>query len=126
VYFGTPTFPSPDLRNSLGAGRLHLELPAFEASVSYLRGYPPLPGLTLTSVTFDPVNPSVIISRTAYDQQVVGFHFSTALGEVLPLRGEAPYRRPFDWQHRPYAARPDLQYVLGADHNFGSLSVIAQ
>jgi hypothetical protein len=126
VTFGAPTFPAPDLRNSLGAGRLHLELPSFEASVSYLRGYAPLPGLTLKSVTFDPVNPSVIISRTAYDQQVVGFDFSTALGEVLTLRGEAAYRRPFDWQNRPYAARPDLQYVLGADHNFGSLSVIAQ
>jgi hypothetical protein len=126
VSFGTPTFPSPDLRNGLGAGRIHLELPSFEASVSYLHGYAPLPGLTRQSVTFDMVNPSVIISRTAYQQQVVGADFSTALGDVLTLRGEAAYRRPYDWQNKPYAARPDLQYVLGVDHNFGSLSVIAQ
>lgn len=126
VTFGAPTFPSPDLRNGLGAGRIHLELPAFEASVSYLRGYAPLPGLTRQSVTFDPINPSVVISRTAYNQQVIGFDFSTALGEALTLRGEAAYRRPFDYQSRPYAARPDLQYVVGADHNFGSLNVIVQ
>jgi hypothetical protein len=126
VAFGAPRFPSLDLRNSLGAGRVHLELPAFDMSISYLRGFAPLPGLTLASLTFDPVTPSVLISRTAYDQQVIGFDFSTALGEVATIRGEAAYRRPFDYQNRPWAARPDLQYVLGADHNFGSFSVIAQ
>ncbi|HEY4183481.1 MAG TPA: DUF1302 family protein [Polyangia bacterium] len=126
VSFGKPTYPSADLRNGLAAGRLHLELASFEMSFSYLRGYAPMPGLTLTSVTFDEVNPSVVVSRTAYDHQVVGFDFSTALGAVLTLRGEAAYRRPYDYKDRPYAARPDAQYVLGVDHNFGSLSVIAQ
>jgi hypothetical protein len=126
VTFGQPTFPSADLKNGLGAGRLHLELAAFEMSVSYLHGSAPLPGITLRSVTFDLVNPSVIISRTSYDQQVIGFDFSTALGDVLTLRGEAAYRRPYDYQNRIYAARPDLQYVVGADHNFGSLSIIVQ
>ena len=48
VAFGAPTFPSADLKNGLEAGRVHLELPAFEMSVSYLHGYAPLPGLTLT------------------------------------------------------------------------------
>ena len=45
---------------------------------------------------------------------------------MVTIRGEAAYRRPFDYQTRPYAARPDVQYVLGVDRNFGSLSVIAQ
>jgi len=45
---------------------------------------------------------------------------------VATIRGEAAYRRPYDYQNRPYAARPDLQYALGADHNFGSFTVIAQ
>jgi hypothetical protein len=126
VVFGPPVFPGPDLRNGLIAGRAHLELAAFEASVSYLRGYAPLPGLTLSDLRFDTLNPAVIVARTAYQQQVVGLDFSTALGEVATIRGEAAYRRPYDYQQRPYAARPDLQYALGADHNFGSFSVIAQ
>jgi hypothetical protein len=126
VSFGAPRFPSPRLGNALAAGRLHLELPAFETSVSYLRGYAPLPGLTLTNLVFDPVNPAVAVSRTAYQHQVIGFDFSTAIGSLLTLRGEAAYRRPDDYQNRPYAARPDLQYALGADHNFGSVTVIAQ
>ena len=33
VAFGPPIFPSADLKNGLGAGRLHLELAAFEMSV---------------------------------------------------------------------------------------------
>jgi hypothetical protein len=45
---------------------------------------------------------------------------------VATIRGETAYRRPYDYQNRPYAARPDLQYALGADHNFGSFTVVAQ
>jgi len=126
VSFAAPRFPSPDLRNGLVAGRVHLELASFEMSVSYLRGYAPLPGLTLSDLRFSVTDPAVFVSRTAYDQQVIGLDFSTALGEVATIRGEAAYRLPFDYQNRPYAARPDLQYALGADHNFGTFSVIAQ
>jgi hypothetical protein len=129
VAFAAPTYPSQDLRNGLAAGRLHLELPAIEMSVSYLRGYALMPGLTLTELKFDPTTPAVGISRTAYQQQVIGFDFSTALGDVVTLRGEAAYRRPVDYDKampKPWEARPDAQYVLGVDHTFGSLSVIAQ
>ena len=126
VTFGGTKYPASRLQNGLLAGRVHLELPAFEMSVSYLRGYAPMPGLTLEALRFDATNPGVTVSRTAYDHQVFGFDFSTALGDVMTLRAEAAYRRPFDYQNRPYAARPDLQYAIGADHNFGSLSVIAQ
>ena len=135
VAYGQPVFPSLNLRNGTEAARLHLELPAIEMSISYLYGYAPLPGLTLTGLTLTAdamgnpsttVPPSVLVSRTAYDQQVIGFDFSTALGDVMTLRGEAAYRKPFDYQDKIYAARPDLQYVVGADHTFGSLSVIAQ
>jgi hypothetical protein len=126
VAFGAPRFPSPELRNGLLGGRAHLELAAFDMSVSYLRGYAPLPGLTLSNLVFSATAPAVIVSRTAYEQQVIGADFSTALGDVATIRGEAAYRRPYDYQNKPYAARPDLQYALGADHNFGSFSVIAQ
>lgn len=126
VAFGDPVYPSPNLKNGLGAGRLHLELPAVEMSVSYLHGYAPLPGLTLESYTLGVNPPVILVSRTAYDQDVAGFDFATSLGDFLGLRGEAAYRRPVDYQHRLYAPRPDLQYVLGVDHSFGPLSVIAQ
>jgi hypothetical protein len=126
VSFGTPDTPGANLKSWLEAGRLHLELPSFEMSVSYLYGYAPLPGLALGSLTFDPVNPSIVISRTAYKHQVVGFDFSTALGDIVAVRGEAAYRRPLDYQGRSWTARPDLQYALGLDHTFGPVMVIVQ
>ncbi|HTB58676.1 MAG TPA: DUF1302 family protein [Polyangia bacterium] len=140
VSYGAPLFPSFNLKDGTEAVRLHLEVPAIEMSVSYLHGYAPLPGLTLTGLTltattdaagnFTPgaTPPSILVSRTAYEQQVLGFDFSTSLGEVATLRGEAAYRRPYNWavpvdRHIAY---PDLQYTIGADHTFGSLSVIVQ
>ena len=131
VSYGDPTYPKPSLDEGLLAGRVHLELPSVEMSASYLRGYAPMPGLTLESLTLksstqDPTTPSILISRTAYKQQVVGFDFSTAIGDILAIRGEAAYRRPYDYQNLEYAPKPDLQYALGVDHTSGSVSVIAQ
>jgi hypothetical protein len=126
IYFGDTRYPPPHLDRGLGAGRLHLELPSVDMSVSFLHGYAPLPGLTLESYTYG-ISPTVVrISRTAYDHNVVGFDFATVLGDYLGVRGEAAYRRPVDYKNRPYTPRPDLQYVLGVDHTFGPVSIIAQ
>jgi hypothetical protein len=126
VYFGPPINQQPELRDGLLAARVHLELPAFEMSASYLRGFAPLPGLQRRSVVLDPDTPEILITRTTDYEQVLGFDFSTALGSLLALRGEAAYRLPADYEHRHYAARPDLQYAVGADHSFGPVSVIGQ
>jgi hypothetical protein len=125
IAFGEPNLPTPEFRNGLGGARLHLELPAVETSVSYVYGHAPLPGFRFDNYTVGP-GARVTVFREAYDHHVVGFDFSTALGDVLAIRGEAAYRRPLHYERRPWAARPDLQYVLGADRTFGSVSVIAQ
>ena len=137
VSYGAPVFPSFNLKDGTEAVRLHLELPAIEMSVSYLHGFAPLPGLSPTGITLTAADdgtpnptmpPSILVSRTAYEQQVLGFDFSTSLGEVATLRGEAAYRRPYNWavpaDH--HIAYPDVQYTVGADHTFGSLSIIVQ
>jgi len=136
VSYGAPLFPSLNLKDGTEAVRLHLELPAIEMSVSYLHGFAPLPGLSPTGITLTAnpdgtpgaVPPSILVSRTAYEQQVLGFDFSTSLGEVATLRGEAAYRRPYNWDVPAdhHIAYPDVQYTIGADHTFGSLSIIAQ
>jgi hypothetical protein len=125
IVMGDTKYPAPELQNGLGAGRIHLELSSFDMSVSFLHGYAPLPGLSLNRYTLGP-GAEVQIGRTAYDHNVIGFDFSTAIGEILGVRGEVAYRQPVDYQTRIYVPRPDLQYVLGVDHTFGSVSVIAQ
>jgi hypothetical protein len=139
VSYGAPLFPAFNLKDGTEAVRLHLELPAIEMSVSYLHGFAPLPGLSPTPMGINltaaddgtpstTTPPSILVSRTAYEQQVLGFDFSTSLGEAATLRGEAAYRRPYNWavpaDH--HIAYPDLQYTVGADHTFGPLSIIVQ
>lgn len=131
VVEGSTTYPKPEFLRGTYAGKLHLNLPAVDASVSYLYGYALLPGLTLQQLTSGdqiPVGgePEVRISRTAYKQHVIGFDFSTTLGESFGLRGEAAYRMPLHYERLIEAPRPDIQYTLGLDTNLGSVSLIAQ
>ena len=132
--FVDPNFPTLSLRNSLVAGRLHLELSAFDASVSYLYGNAPLPGIALESfLVGSPATGGanaergyIHIQRRAYIQHVIGADFSTTVSDWFGLRGEAAYRRPVNYENKPWAARPDAQWVLGIDREFGPVSIIAQ
>jgi hypothetical protein len=126
VVLAEPRFPDRKLKNGLGAARMHLELPAFETSASYLYGHAPLPGLALKDFTAGVDPPEVRISRTAYDHHVVGFDFASTIGELVAIRAEAAYRRPVDYENRVHAPRPELHYVVGLDRAFGSVNVIAQ
>ncbi|HEY3500086.1 MAG TPA: DUF1302 family protein [Polyangiaceae bacterium] len=125
VEFKDTDFPQPDLKNGTEAVRVHLELPAFEMSASYLYGYAPLPGLALSEIALATDTP-VHIKRQAYDHHVVGLDFSTAIGDLMGVRGEAAFRFPMHFRSRIYAPNPDLQYALGLDRAFGSINVIAQ
>jgi hypothetical protein len=126
VSFSEPAFPGPDLSNGLGAVRIHMELPAIEASASYLHGYAPLPGLALRGFSVGEEPPGIRIARAAYVQHVVGADFSTALGDLMAIRGEAAYRLPVDHRQNVHAPRPDLQYVLGLDRGLGPVNLIVQ
>jgi hypothetical protein len=131
VVEGSTTYPEPEFLRGTYAGKLHLNLSAIDMSFSYLYGYGLLPGLTLQKLTSGDAipeggQPEVRISRTAYKQHVIGFDFSTTLGETFGLRGEAAYRMPLHYERLLEAPRPDVQYTLGLDTSFGDVSVIAQ
>ncbi len=124
-------FPDLSIKNGLGAGRVHLELPEVEMSFSYLYGYAPQPGLAFSmeekdvSLMDDAL--LVLIDRKPYRQHVAGFDFSAPVRDWFGLRGEAAYRRPVDFEDKPYAANPDIRWVLGLDREFaGQVSVIVQ
>jgi hypothetical protein len=131
VVEGSTTYPKPEFLRGTYAGKLHLNLAAIDMSFSYLYGHALLPGLTLQQLTSGDAiapggEPEVRISRTAYKQHVIGFDFSTTLGESFGLRGEAAYRMPLHYARLLEAPRPDVQYTLGLDTSFGDVSVIAQ
>jgi hypothetical protein len=121
-----PDFPDPELAKGLFGGRVHLELPAVEGSLSYVHGHAPLPGFALRDFTVGEDPPEVRVTRTAYEHHVLGLDFATAFGDLFALRGEAAYRHPIDYEQHVHAPRPDVQYVLGVDRAFGPVTVIAQ
>lgn len=118
------TFPESRVENSTGAARMHLELESIEMSASYLTGYAPMAGLTFNRLVWGQ-DAEIRINRVPYKHQVIGADFSTAIGEIMTVRGEAAYRKPRH-SDRVNAPQPDLQYTLGIDKSFGSLSVVAQ
>jgi len=119
-----PVLPEPTLDNGLGAGRVHLELASFEMSASYLYGNALLPGLERYDYEVGN-DATVTVQRRVYTHQVIGADFSTAFGDDLGIRGEAAYRIPVN-EDAIYTPNREVNYVLGLDRTFGSLSVIAQ
>jgi len=68
------------------------------------------------------------IGFKAYRHRVLGFDFSTSLGEFAGLRGEAALRFPWKtgqegYEHVPL---PEVQYVLGLDKEIGDFYLIVQ
>ncbi|HXS15706.1 MAG TPA: DUF1302 family protein [Polyangiaceae bacterium] len=132
--FVDPNYPSVSMADSLYAGRVHLELSAFDASVSYLHGYAPLPGVELESYQVGSESTGgsergyIHVRRRAYLQHVFGADFATAVSDWFGLRGEGAYRLPVECKTGPcsFAAKPDIQWVLGIDREFGPVSIIAQ
>src|SRR5690606_34352073 len=127
LYFTEPSYPSLSVRSGTYAGRVHLELPAFEGSVSYLYGNAPLPGFAMNTLIAPgdiegtpEIEPGALyVTRTSYTQHVIGADFSTAIGDLFGVRGEAAVRLPVDQANRPWAAKPDVQWVVGIDREFG-------
>ena len=135
TYFDNPIHPDSRLKNSTIAAKADLEISDFSGSISYFRGYMPMPGVTVkepyTSENFEIFIPIAIKS---YRMDVFGADFSTTVSS-FGLRGEAAYRHPVD-DYVPqkedlidstlYIPNPDFQLVLGLDKSIGDFSIILQ
>lgn len=127
VRFVDPYYPGRSLQTGLLAAKVNLELSAFEASVSYLQGYAPLPGIEAVGYRIDGAVPNeVSVRRRAYKHHVFGADFAATPGGLFGIRGEAAFRLPFYYEQQPWSARPDLQWVVGLDKEFGPVMIIAQ
>jgi hypothetical protein len=126
IHFSEPDYPNLDLANGAFAGRFHLLFARFEFSLSYLYGHALFPGISLDSYNLDAPPASVVVRREAYRHHVAGLDFSTAVGDILGLRGEVAFRYPNKYQDRIHAPNPDLYYVAGADRELGPVNIILQ
>jgi hypothetical protein len=128
ISFSDPAYPDADFEHGTLATRLNVELPKVDFSVSYLFGYSTFPGIELASFTMAGASggPEVAIRFHPYQHHVVGADFATTVGDWLGLRGEVALNWPVQHDDAEYIPQPELQYVLGVDHDFGDVSLIVQ
>jgi len=141
LQMGEASYPSFDVGNGTLAQRLHIEAGPVEASVSYIRGFAPFPGLAMRSFKVElpqpppnlPPNappptpeqimanlpdtpPEIGVGFAAYRQHVVGADFAASVGSLFGLRGEAALSWPdLDSADHEWVPLPDVQYVVGVD-----------
>ncbi len=129
VEMGSIVLPEAKIENSSLALKTGAVLGPFDGSVSWFRGYMPMPGIALSSAYLNETKSIiVVISQKPYMMNVFGADFSTTVGS-FGLRGEFAYRNPTDdptLRDNIYIPNPDFQYVLGADRSIGDFSVIVQ
>ncbi|TFG42946.1 MAG: hypothetical protein E4H43_02410, partial [Bacteroidia bacterium] len=99
----------------------HLKL--FDWSLSWFKGYDPLPGIALTEFNLDmaqqiPV-PYIELSVMPYKTMVLGVDFETAAGP-LGIRGEAAWSSPeLSYKTNEYVPYPEIKWALGTDWSAG-------
>jgi len=129
IGFADPEYPDADFEHGIYAARLNVELSFIDFSVSYLFGYSTFPGLELAELMMDPTDvesSGVSVRFRAYQQHVAGLDFAASVSDWFGIRGEAALRWPEEYEDLAHVPRPDLQWVLGVDREFGDLSIIAQ
>lgn len=125
--FGPPNQPDFNLLKGIGALKLDIETPLFDASVSGLVGHSTFPGIELQRVLVPPDPVTLVLGFSSYRHVVVGFDFSTSVFDWFGLRGEAAFRWPLEHPARDDVPLPDLQYVVGVDREItDSLTIGAQ
>jgi hypothetical protein len=127
VEMGTAILPDATIGNSSLALKTAAVFGPFDGSVSWFRGYMPMPGIFLShGYVNDSGSIIFVVKEKSYKMNVFGADFSTAVGS-FGLRGEFAYRRP-DFMHKdkPYIPNPDFQYVLGIDKSIRDFSAIVQ
>jgi hypothetical protein len=131
IKFGKNDYPDANLENSAVAVKASLELAGIDGSVSWFSGYNPFPGFDSSlvgSVFMGRFIPdSIYIIPRAWRTQIIGLDFSTTVGSLFGLRGEAALKLPSkDHEKNVYVPNPDLYYVLGVDKEYGDFNMIIQ
>jgi hypothetical protein len=129
VKLGEAVVPDAKLKNSSVAVKLDVESGLLGGSLSYFRGFMPLPGVFLSNLEINEKGQLLAVVRPrSYKMDVIGADFSTTFSS-FGLRGEFAYRTPVDDYETDEAIHipnPDFQYVLGMDKSKGDFSIILQ
>jgi len=122
LQLGDAVYPDHSLKNNGGAIKLHYDGASIDGSISYFKGYFPMPGISAAKND----NKTNTIYPEAYRTEVIGADFSTTCGKY-GLRGEFALKNPDKketyWQSIP---NKQFEYIFGIDRDYGHFSLIVQ
>lgn len=110
--------------------RADMELNGFSLGLSWYNGYDPMPGIALTSFTFDLSSGTPAaetrLSTKPYRTKVAGIDFETNAGNT-GLRGELAYSVPeLSYLDYEYVPLPEIAWAAGADRSCGIFHFTAE
>lgn len=115
VSFEENQFNRPSIEHSAISLKADLLFPSIEGSVSYFKGYDPLPLLKPTGIqTNEQNNPSFSFTKEIYRIQSLGMDFSTTLGKI-GLRGEANWKKTENFTSENHIPNPEFNWVVGLE-----------
>ena len=125
-FYDVGDYPDTKIKNCGYALKLNLELASFDGSVSFFNGFDPLPGINADIISME--QSEIGIYFKPFKVHVYGADFSMSLYDILGLRGEVAYRKPYNDNYSDliYVPNPDINYVAGIDKNIRELSLLFQ
>jgi hypothetical protein len=108
------------------AAKIDFIFPSIEGSVSWFKGYDPLPALKPGTLPAPPFNPFAMeLLQVPFRQQTFGADFAAVLLGT-GIRGEVAWETPEQGDSiDPLLPNPEIQFVLSLDRELGPFRIIA-
>lgn len=126
VTISPPVHPGFQWDKTSVAAKLDFIFPGVEGSVSWFKGYDPLPALKPGALPTPPfIDFNLQLLQVPFLQQTFGADFATVVLNT-GIRGEIAYKRPEQGiTVDPFLPNPDLQWVISIDRELGPIRIIA-
>lgn len=126
VTIGKPVNPGFQVDKTSVAAKLDLVFPGIEGSVSWFKGYDPLPALKPGLLPAPPfTNFKLELLQIPFRQQTIGADFASVIFGT-GIRGEIAYKIPEQGDTiDPLIPNPEVQWVISVDRELGPCRIIA-
>lgn len=126
VTISAPQHPGFQWDKTSIAGKVDLVFSGIEGSVSWFRGYDPLPALKPGTLPIPPFSDfRVELLQVPFRQQTFGADFASVILNT-GIRGEIAWKTPEQGDSiDPLLPKPEIQWVLSLDRELGPFRIIA-
>ncbi len=115
--------------NKLSFGfRTEFFLRGFTAGLSYFKGWNPLPGLSLDTITMEQGStlPQVVLLKKPFKTGVLAADMEFVLGNSI-IRTEAAWSDPpEDYRQERHVMLPEIKWAAGFEHFFGDMQLMLE